>query len=320
MLGLHNFKNMSTVLITGGTGLIGKALTNLLVGHNYDVIILTRSAEGKSHQSPRVSFAEWDVEKQTIDEAAVAKADHLVHLAGAGVADERWTNSRKNVIRSSRIQTGKLLVKTLASVTNKIQTVVSASAIGWYGSDENLPAGKIAFTENMPSENSFLGETCRLWEESIKPVEEMGKRLVILRTGIVLGNDGGAFKEFKLPVKFGVAAVLGSGKQVVSWIHIQDICRMYLAAIENQNLQGAYNAAGPHPVTNKTLTLTLAETMKGKYYVPIHVPAFILNLVLGAMSVEVLKSATISSEKIETTGFHFQFPDITPAVQELTKN
>ncbi len=252
----------------------------------------------------------------TIDKEAIGKADHIIHLAGAGIADERWSEKRKEEIKNSRVDSSKLLVQALKDYPNKVQTVVSSSAIGWYGDDKDLKS-KQAFTENMPADSGFLGETCKLWEESIQPVEALSKRLVRIRTGIVLSNDGGAFKSFKLPVKFGIAGILGNGKQVISWVHIADICDMYIFAVENHSLRGPYNAVAPHPVSNKSMTIQLATALKGKFYVPIHVPAFVLKAMLGEMSVEVLKSTTVSSQKIEQAGFAFQYPDLPSALKNL---
>lgn len=307
---------MAFILITGGTGLIGKELTKRLVAKGYEVIILTREIKEKTPAQPKVSYALWDVKSQTIDKDAVAKADHIIHLAGAGIADERWSEKRKEEIKNSRVDSSKLIVQTLKNHPNKVKTVVSSSAIGWYGEDKQLKAKK-AFTEDMPADNGFLGETCRFWEESIQPVEALGKRLVKIRTGIVLSNDGGAFKSFKLPVKFGIAAILGNGKQVISWVHIADICEMYIRAMENIAFTGPYNAVAPHPASNKALTIQLANALKGKFYIPIHVPAFLLKLILGEMSVEVLKSTTVSSQKIEQAGFVFQYPDLSTALKSL---
>ncbi len=308
---------MSTILITGGTGLIGSALTNMLTGKGHKVIILTRTE--KHSDDSNISYALWDVKLQKINEKAVSSADYIIHLSGAGVADKRWTSDRKKEIVESRTQGGALLVKALQQMPNKIKAVVSASAIGWYGKDENRPPKKKAFTEDMRANEEFLGETCRLWEESIAPVQQAGKRLVKLRVGIVLSNDGGALPEFKKPVKFGIAGVLGSGKQMISWIHVEDLCRMFTYAIENESLEGAYNAVAPTPVRNKELTLLLAQKMKGKFFVHMHVPVFILKTMLGEMSTEVLKSATVSSEKIRAAGFTFLYPSIESALDNLVK-
>jgi len=305
---------MATILITGGTGLVGKALGQALLNKGDNVIILSRQA-GKKPVTANLTYAQWDVEAQTIDREAIEKADYIIHLAGAGVADQRWTKKRKQEILDSRVNSSKLIVDSLTNIPNKVQAVVSASAIGWYGPDPVVP-NPSPFVEEAPANDDFLGITCKLWEESIEPVTQLGKRLVKLRTGIVLSTAGGALKEFIRPMKFGVAAILGSGKQIISWIHIDDLVNMFIAAIENENMSGAYNAVAPHPVSNKELTLQLARSRK-KFYIPFPVPSFLLKLILGEMSVEVLKSATVSSLKISNTGFQFQFPDQTAALKEL---
>lgn len=307
---------MQTVLITGGTGLVGSALTQLLVNKGYQVIILTRRskpAEGA------VSYAEWDPAAGTIDVKAVQQADVIVHLAGANVGEKRWTKKRKQEILHSRVKSANLIVQTLQSNPNKCRAVISASAIGWYGDDKQRPEGKTMFTEEAPADTEYLGATCKEWEESIQPVTAMGKRLVILRSGIVLSNDSGAFPSFKKPVKMGFAAILGNGRQVISWVHIEDAARLYLYAIENENLQGVYNAVAPQPATNEHLTITLAQKIKGKFYISINVPSFLLKIILGEMSVEVLKSATVSSARISKAGFQFLYPTINVAIDELCR-
>jgi uncharacterized protein (TIGR01777 family) len=307
---------MATILITGGTGLIGKALTNALLEKNYKVIILSRGLVGEQAGASNPSYAVWDINGQEIDKAAIGDADYIIHLAGAGVADKRWTKKRKQEIVNSRVKGSELIVKALQEIPNKVKAVITASAIGWYGPDPVIPNPK-PFREGDTNDNAFLGKTCKLWEESLVPISKMGKRLVKLRTGIVLSKDGGALKEFKNPLRFGVAAILGSGKQVISWIHIDDLVRLYIAAIEDQNMNGVYNAVAPGPVSNKKLTLHLARIQKGKFFIPIHVPSFVLKIVLGEMSVEVLKSATVSCDKVHYGGFVFLFPGIEAALANL---
>lgn len=302
---------MQTVLITGGTGLVGKALGQALLAKGYRVIILTREISRQSSIA-HLTYANWNVEQQTIDKQALTSADYIIHLAGAGVADKRWSAKRKKEILDSRVNSSKLIVDSLQTVQHNVKAVVSASAIGWYGPDAVVP-NPTPFVETDQPHTDFLGSTCKLWEESIEPVTAGGIRLVKLRTGIVLSKEGGALKEFLKPLKFGVAAVLGNGKQVISWIHIDDLISMYIAAIENEKMSGAYNAVAPVPVSNKQLTLTLAKSRK-TFFIPIHVPSFILKIVLGEMSVEVLKSATVSSSKIEDTGFLFRFSAIDKAL------
>ncbi len=312
---------MATVLITGGTGLIGSALTNELLNRGYDVIILTRSPEKYSNTS-RLSYAKWDTEEQTIDRDAVTKADYIIHLAGEGIADKRWTAKRKRQIAESRIKSSALLVKALRENVNNIKAVVSASGVGWYGSPSlTFPGGKgtekSPFDENDPAAEDFLGTTCKEWEASIDPVISLGKRLVKFRTGIVLSKEGGAMKEFKRPLRFGIATILGNGRQIMSWIHLDDLVRLYILAIGNERLNGVYNAVAPHPVTNKKLIIQLARTMRGKFYVPIFVPSFILKMVFGELSIEVLKSATVSCKKIKREGYSFLYPSLTAALHHV---
>jgi uncharacterized protein (TIGR01777 family) len=315
---------MATVMITGGTGMIGTALSEMLVENGYNVIILSRNPQetAKEHDyagkpaffrsSGNIYYSRWDIDRQYIDPAALSAADYIIHLAGAGVADKRWSKDRKKEILESRTKSSELLVKSLRAHINKVRAVVSSSAIGWYGPDNGKP-----FVETDPPASDFLGQTCMLWEQSIMPVEELGIRLVRLRTGIVLSDEGGALKEFRKPLRVGAAAVLGSGDQVISWIHIEDLCRIFMHAIEDKSLIGVYNAVAPHPASNRELTMTLARHITNSMHYMVKVPAFVLKTVLGEMSVEVLKSATVSSSKIESTGFNFRFPSLEKAIDNL---
>jgi uncharacterized protein (TIGR01777 family) len=307
---------MSVVLISGGTGLIGTKLTHHLTDNNYDVIILSRN-KNKSSDNPKVSYVFWDVKKEIIDAELLKKADHIIHLAGAGVMDKRWTTTYKKEIIESRTKSAGLLINSLKQNEHHVKTFVSASAIGYYGADDDPLLHNEGFIESDPADKNFLGETCVLWEASVEPATELGIRLVKIRTGIVLGNVGGAFKEFKMPLKFGVAAILGNGKQILSWIHIDDLCRIYIDAITNSEMSGVYNGVAPSPVSNKKLMLVTAEKFRNKFFIPIHVPTFFLKLFLGEKSIEILKSATVSAKKIKSTGFTFLYPTIEAAIEEL---
>lgn len=304
---------MATILITGGTGLIGTALTPMLLSKGYEVIILTRQTGQQN--TGAVKYANWNVESGTIDKDAIARADYIIHLAGTNVGEKRWTKKRKKEILDSRKKSGELIIKALKEIPNKVQSLFSASGIGWYGGDANISKQK-GFNENDPHSNDFLGEVCEQWEESLKPVVALDKRLVIFRQGIVLSNKGGAFTEFKKPLKFGIAAILGSGKQVLSWIHIEDLGRMYVYALEKK-LSGVFNAVAPQVISNKNFTLELAKKARGKFFIPVYVPSFVLKIVLGEMSIEVLKSATVSCDKIKSTGFQFLYPSIEAALNNL---
>jgi uncharacterized protein len=307
---------METVLITGGTGMIGTVISGLLVRNGYNVIILTRNKSRIPYQKSNITYANWDIEKHEVDSDAIAKADHIIHLAGAGVADKRWTKKRKLEILNSRVRSGNLLVSATQSYPNKIRTFVSAAATGWYGPDPVIP-NPDPFTERAPAFNDFLGQTCRLWEESLEPVKQKGIRLVKFRAGVVLSREGGALKRFLLPLKFRTATVLGSGEQMISWIHVDDLARIYLKAIRDTNMNGVYNAVSPEPVSNRQLMKTLAKTKLGRNFITFRVPAFILKAVYGELSIEVLKSTTVSSARLKETGYNFLYPDIQSALKSF---
>ena len=307
---------MPVVLISGGTGLIGTNLTRHLTERGYEVIILSRDKNNTS-KNAKIRYSYWNIERQIIDVEAIKKADHIVHLAGAGVMDNKWTAEYKKIILNSRTASADLLINALKENEHKVKTFIAASAIGWYGEDAKPLIRKEGFIETDLAAKDFLGETCLLCEATSETVTHLRVRLVKLRTGIVLSKEGGAFKEFKMPLRFGVAAILGNGKQIISWIHIDDLCRMYCEAIENNYLHGDYNAVAPEPVSQKTLILTLANKLKHRFYTPIHVPEFILKLFFGKRSVEILKSATVSDKKIKSAGFTFLYPTIDAAIDEL---
>ena len=304
---------MQTVLITGGTGMVGTSLTQLLLSKGYQVIVLTR--QPRVSNVPNLTYAVWDIDKGYIDPSAIHNADTIVHLAGAGVADKRWSKKRKQEIVDSRVKSGELLVKYLIENSHHVKTVVAASAIGWYGPDtaESLMNG---FTETDPVDGAFLGDTCKRWEGSVKPIETLGIRLVTLRIGIVLNKQGGALAEFIKPAQFGLATIFGTGSQMVSWVHYKDLCKMILFGIETNTIHGVYNAVSPDPTSNKDLIIAIAKKLRG-FYLPIPVPAFVLNIMLGEMSIEILKSAKVSSNKIQEADFKFDYPTLNSALHEL---
>ncbi|MCH5600875.1 TIGR01777 family oxidoreductase [Niabella ginsengisoli] len=304
---------MSTVLLTGGTGMIGTQIVKRLTERGYSVIVLTRN---KSNKKGNIRYAHWDVEKETIDMDAVAEADFIMHLAGANIAGKRWTEERKRTIIESRVKSGELLVKTLSTINHKVKVFVSASAIGWYGADPVIPNSH-PFEETFSHAKDFLGDACYKWEQSILPVTDLGIRLAIFRTGIVLSNEGGALKEFKRSLKLGVAAILGSGKQIISWIHIDDLVELYIKGIEDTAFEGIYNAVAPDPVSNKVFMKELAKESNKNFFLTIPVPQFVLKIILGEMSTEVLKSTTVSSSKAQHAGFKFSYPTIHAAIEQL---
>lgn len=308
---------MPVVLISGGTGLVGSRLARHLLERGYEVIILTRDRKKNSGDN-RLVYSCWDVEKKIIDGQLVRKADYIIHLAGASVIEKKWIAAYRKKIADSRIESAALLLSCLREGSHHVKAFISASGIGWYGND-SASQPKKAFTETDPPADHFLGDTCVRWEAAADAAADLGLRVVKLRTGIVLSNDGGAYKEFTKPLRYGFATILGSGKQVMSWIHIDDLCRMYAEAVENNSLQGSYNAVAPEPVTQKNMELLIARTLKNRFFSVIYVPAFIIRLLYGKRSIEILKSTTVSCKKIKSAGFTFLYPSIEAAVARLAK-
>lgn len=295
------------VLITGGTGLIGKRLTEMLLQKGYEVSYLSR----KKKDIPSVKVYEWDVEKGYIEEGALDNVDYLIHLAGEGVAEGRWTEERKKAIISSRIETIELIIKKLKEKNILPKALISASGSSYY------PEGNNHNTEESPAGNGFLAQVTIQWEEAANSIKTLGVRTVILRTGVVLSNGGGAIPQMAFPAKFGFGAPLGSGKQYISWIHIDDICGMYLAAMENENWNGVYNAIAAPPVTNEELTKQICIALGKSQWLP-NVPAFALKLAFGEMAGVVLGSNYVVNKRIkEETDFIYKFPDLGLALKDV---
>lgn len=295
---------MKNILITGGSGLVGKKITQLLEKQGYKVAWLSRNP-AKNNQK---SFA-WDVDRMNIDPDAIPWADGIIHLAGEGVADRRWTSSRKKAILESRTNSTTLLLQAIEISERKPQVFVSASAVGFYGfNTENT-----IVDEKSAAGSDFLANVVVAWEDKVKQIEMTGIRTVILRIGIVLDNNGGALVEMLKPP---VAAPLGSGKQWMSWIHIDDLAGMFLFALENETLHGIYNAVGPNPATNAALTEKAAKKA-GKIYLGIGVPGFALKLVLGEMAQMVLGGNKVSSQKIQEAGFQFRYLTLEEALNKI---
>ncbi|MBX2965109.1 MAG: TIGR01777 family oxidoreductase [Cyclobacteriaceae bacterium] len=297
------------VLITGASGLVGTKLTEMLMQEGIDVIHLGRSAKKK--QVP--SFI-WDIQHGVIDEEALKGVDAIVHLAGAGVADKRWTEKRKQEIRESRTRSTQLLVEQLKKTNHQVKTFVSASAIGYYGFE-----GDEVCTEASKPGSDFLASVVKDWETEIDKVQELNIRTVKIRIGIVLSKRGGALAEMAKPVRWGVGAALGTGKQYMSWIHIEDLCRMFIYALRNEQLQGAYNGVGPYWVTNKELTTAIAKVLKKPLWLP-PIPGFVLNLMLGEMADLVVKGSKVSGRKIVEVGFTYTHPNLEEALTSLLSN
>ena len=299
---------METVLITGANGLIGKRLTFLLQQKGYRVIHLSRNL-------PKTSAVEtflWDVNKQTIDEKAIREADYIIHLAGAGIADKKWTKKWKKEIIDSRVESIHLLFKAIQKTNTTIKAFISASGAGIYGAttSENI------FTETDLPATDFLGITCKLWEGAAETISRLNIRTVKLRTGIVLSRNGGALEKMARPVKLFVGSPLGSGKQYIPWIHLDDLCAIYIQAMEDTSMQGAYNAVAPEHVTNEGFTTLIAKALHRPLVMP-NVPAFLLQWILGEMSVTVLNGSRVSCKKLEAAGFVFRYKTLDSAFKSL---
>ena len=298
---------MDTVLITGGTGLVGTRLTQMLLDKGYKVTHLSRSHSSNGQVPTYI----WDTDSRMIEDEALTSADHIIHLAGAGIADERWTDARKKIILKSRTETTSLLIERMKELGVKPKSFVSSSAVGYYGDQAHH-----IVNENDQPGKGFLSEVCVAWENAVKPAEKLASRLVVLRTGIVLSAKGGALAEMEKPVKFHLGTYLGSGNQYYSWIHIDDLCGMYIKAIEDSNVQGIYNAAAPDPVRNKVLTKAIADALNITA-VMLPAPAFALQVALGEMAATVLDSTRVSSQKIENAGFRFSHSDLNDALKDI---
>ena len=299
---------MKNVLITGGTGLIGKHLSERLIQSGYRVSVLSRERNNNS----KIPVYAWDVEKKTIDNEALENVDYIVHLAGANISERRWTEKRKQLILDSRVKSSNLIFEELKRKNIKLKAFISASAVGYYGA---VTSNKI-FNETDFAPHDFLGETCRLWEQTTKQFENVGIRTVIIRAGIVLAKEDGALSKMMGPVKMGIGSAIGDGKQYIPWIHIDDICNIFIKAIENDAMHGAYNAVSPDPKTNKEFTKTLAKVLNAPFWFPA-IPAFALKLMFGKMSEIFLKGSRVSSDKISATGFQFRFPELEKALKNI---
>ena len=298
---------MKNILIAGGTGLVGTKLSRLLRGQGYNVSHLSR------HTDPHAEFPTfaWQPDKGTYDKKAFEQVDAVINLAGAGIVDKRWTTARKKVIIESRTLSNTLIAKFLQTEKHNIKAYISASAIGFYAD-----RGTTLMTENDGAGKGFLAESTVAWENAIDEVRKTGIRTVVLRIGIVLSTEGGALPEMLKPFLVRTGVYFGNGEQYLSWIHIDDLCRMFLFALEHNNMSGVFNAVAPKPMTNYAFTQAIAEA-KGGGYLLLPAPAFSLRIAMGEMADTVLGSTNASSQKIENQGFTFVYTDALSALQSL---
>lgn len=290
---------------------MGMALAKLLKAEGHTLVLLSRSAQAVE---PYDAVFTWNPDKAEIDSRALNQLDAIVHLAGAGIADKPWTEKRKQEILDSRVNSAQLLLKTLEQQKQRIQVFVSGSAVGWYGAQTT----SLLHVEEEPAANDFMGETCRRWEAAADDFSSVAKRIVKIRTGVVLAANDGALPELMKPFKFGFGAVLGSGKQQIPWIHVEDIARVFREALFNETWQGAFNATATEKCSNRTFTQTLGKVLKKPVF-PIGVPSLALRLVLGEMSAVVLEGSRISNAKLRSTGFQFKFPELQSALHHLIR-
>jgi len=295
------------ILITGGSGMIGSRLSEMLIDQGYEVAHLSRNPNKFS----KYKTFRWDVKQGYIDDNAITYANYIIHLAGAGVADEKWTEERKREILKSRVDSASLLYNCLQKSNHHVKGFISASAIGIYGD-----SGDQLVSEESILADDFLAEVCKAWEASAWQIKNLDLRTVIFRLGIVLSDKGGALPQLALPVKMMAGAPLGSGKQYMSWIHIDDACRLFINAIEDTQFEGVYNAVAPHPVTNSEFTKELAQVMHKPLMLP-KVPEFALNLMLGQKSGVVLDSQRVSANKVLQTGFTFEYNYLDEALESF---
>jgi uncharacterized protein len=296
------------ILITGGSGLIGTQLTDILLQKGYKVSHLSRKAGFENN----VTKYFWDPASSQIDTKAFENIDHIIHLAGAGIADKRWTSDRKKEILNSRIESSKLLFETLKTIKNNVKSVISSSAIGFYGFSDNAEV----FDEKSKNGTDFLAKVTKKWEEEVDKMVNLKLRIVKLRIGVVLTNKGGALPQLVAPIKYFVGAPLGTGKQIVSWIDLADLCSLFVFAIENTNMTGAYNAVAPNTISNESLTKAIAKQLNRPVW-PIKVPDFLLKLILGEMAVVVTGSCNVQNKRInDETDFTYQFDDLTHCLKK----
>ena len=296
------------ILITGGTGLIGKRLTQLLIEKGHSVSILSRSKK----KSDKVNYYTWNIKKQEIEKEAITQADCIVHLAGANVGEGRWTKKRKKEIIDSRVKSGKLLFNAVKSHNPNLKAFISSSAIGYYG----MVNSSNIFSENDSSGEDFLAKVCQLWEESALQFKALEIRTAIIRTGVVLDKNEGALAKLITPIKLGIGSALGSGKQAMPWIHLDDICGIYLHLIENESLSGAFNGVAQSHENSKEFSKTVAEVLKKPFWFP-NVPAFALKLLMGEQAVIALEGSRISAKKIQESGYEYKFPELKPALEDI---
>lgn len=292
------------ILITGASGLIGPALSEVL-SERHSVIHLSRTT--RTGNTPTYV---WNIGTGEIDLPSIAQTDAIIHLAGASVGEKRWTASWKKEILDSRVQSTRLLLESLKNNVHSVKTFVAASAIGYYGFKDD----SIFDEESGPGED-FLATVTKQWEDEVDKIKSLDIRVVKIRIGIVLSKKGGALEKMVLPIKYGIGSPLGSGKQYLSWIHMDDLRGIFSKAIEDEKMVGAYNAVADW-VTNEEMTKTIAKVLRKPLWLP-NVPGPALRLILGEMAQIVLNGSKVSSEKVKQAGYQFKFDNLAGVLTDL---
>jgi len=298
---------LKTVLITGGTGLLGKVLTKLLQDDGYKIRYLSRSKQ----QIKDVEVFQWNPSKGEIELGALENLHGLIHLAGANVGEKAWTDKQRKRILDSRLDSTKLLVEELEKLEAKPSAIVSASAIGYYMGQ----AGGVVIKEADRAGEGFLSEVTQKWENATDDFRTLNVPSTQLRIGIVLSTKGGALQKLLLPAKLFAGTHIGDGSQRMSWIHLEDVASMMKFCIESK-MEGVYNAVAPQIVTNKSFSRSLRKVL-GRFNIAPPLPAFILRLAMGERASLVLEDLAVSNEKIQSTGFEFKFKDLDVALKDL---
>lgn len=292
------------ILVTGATGLVGTAFTSLAAARHYDIVALTRKARSEHD-------IEWDPQNGTIQASRLEGFDAVVHLAGDSIAAGRWSQAKKTRIRDSRVQGTKLLCKTLAQLKDRPSTLISASAIGYYGD-----RGDQILDENSAAGSLFLSELCKAWEQATAPANDAGIRVVNARIGVVLSPQGGALAQMLTPFRLGVGGIVGNGRQYWSWIALEDLTHAFLHAISNDSLRGPVNFVSPQPTTNTEFTKALGKALHRPTLLPM--PAFAAKMALGEMATELLlASARVIPSQLTESGYEFRHADLTETLKSL---
>ncbi|KGN76513.1 hypothetical protein HR17_01775 [Porphyromonas gulae] len=297
------------VLITGANGMVARALSEELVRNGYSVCFLTRHKRNENEY-------EWDVAERRIEVEALRGVRHIIHLSGAGVADKPWTSERKEVIRSSRVDSARLLLETVKANDIRIATFISASAVGFYGT----LTGESIFAENDKKGDDFLSDVCMEWEQAAHDFSQEGvsERIVIMRNGIVLASRGGALAKMVRPVRWFLGAPLGSGKQYMPWIHISDVCGIILHALRNPTVSGVYNVVAPEHVRNVEFMRAIGRAIGRPVFFP-SIPKWVIRRVFGERASILLEGSRVSAEKIISSGYRFKYATLQKAMDNLLR-